>query len=130
MATRTARLNTLRGLLRELGHSIPVGARQVVPQVGALVSDADSGLPDSLRPALAEAVREIRELETRVREVEHALEGLSRGSELLGRLRTIPGVGRLTATALVAFVGDVQRFPRVAVLPATSGSRPASPPAA
>jgi len=111
MATRTARLNTLRGLLRELGFSIPVGARQVVPHVGALVSDADSGLPDALRPVLAEAAREIRELEARVREVERSLEAMSRGSEVLVRLRTIPGVGLLTATALVAFVGDVRRFP-------------------
>jgi transposase len=111
MATRTARLNTLRGLLRELGYSIPVGARQVVPQVGALVSDADSGLPDALRSVLAEAAREIGELETRVREVERSLEGLADTSPVLVRLRTIPGVGLLTATALVAFVGDVQRFP-------------------
>ena len=33
--TRTARLNTLRGLLREFGVTIPVGARHVVPQVRA-----------------------------------------------------------------------------------------------
>jgi transposase len=111
MATRTARLNTLRGLLRELGFSIPVGARQVVPHVGALVSDDDSGLPEALRPVLAEAAREVRELEDRVRQVERSLETMARGSEILVRLRTIPGVGLLTATALVAFVGDVQRFP-------------------
>jgi hypothetical protein len=55
MATRTARLNTLRGLLRELGFAIPVGARQVVPFVAALVSDGGSALPDALRPVLAEA---------------------------------------------------------------------------
>ena len=47
MATRTARLNTLRGLLRELGLFIPVGARQVVPHVWALVSDADVEAPRS-----------------------------------------------------------------------------------
>jgi len=111
MATRTAGLNTLRGLLRELGFAIPMVARQVVPQVWALVSDADSGLPETLRPVLAEAAREIGELETRIREVERSLETLTRGSEVLVRLRTIPGVGLLTATALVAFVGDVQRFP-------------------
>jgi len=111
MATRTARLNTLRGLLRELGFSIPIGARQVLPHVGALVSDVDSGLPGALRPVLAEAAREIRELEARVREVERSLEAMSRESDLLVRLRTIPGVGLLTATALVACVGDVQRFP-------------------
>ena len=111
MATRTARLNTLRGLLRELGFVIPVGARQVVPHVVALVSDADSGLPDALRAVLSETTREIRELEARVHEVECSLERMTRESEVLTRLRMIPGVGLLTATALVAFVGDVQRFP-------------------
>ena len=35
--TRTARLNTLRGLLREFGVTIPVGARHVVPQIRAVV---------------------------------------------------------------------------------------------
>jgi hypothetical protein len=39
-ATRTARLNTLRGLLRERGFAIPVGAPQGVPSVSGLVSDA------------------------------------------------------------------------------------------
>jgi transposase len=111
MATRTARLNTLRGLLRELGFVIPVGARQVVPHVMALVADTESGLPDTLREVLAEAAREVRELEVRVREVERTLEGISRTSDVVERLRTIPGVGLLTATALVAFVGDVHRFP-------------------
>jgi transposase len=111
MATRTARLNTLRGLLRELGFAIPLGARQVLPHVAALVSDADSGLPDALRPVLAEVAREIRELEARVRAVERSLEAMSRECERVERLRTIPGIGLLTATALVAFVGDVQRFP-------------------
>lgn len=111
MATRTARLNTVRGLLRELGFSIPVGARQVVPRVLVLVSDADSGLPDALRPVLGEAAREIRELEARIRGVERSLDAMSRTSDVARRLRTIPGVGLLTATALLAFVGDVARFP-------------------
>lgn len=111
MATRTARLNTVRGLLRELGFSIPVGARQVLPQVLELVSDADSGLPDGLRPALVEAAREIRELEAHIRGVERSLEAMSRTSDVARWLRTIPGVGLLTATALLAFVGDVARFP-------------------
>jgi transposase len=111
MATRTARLNTLRGLLRELGFTIPVGSRQVVPHVWALVSDAESGVPDTLRPVLAEAAREIGELERRVQEVERSLEAMASQSALVARLRTIPGVGLLTATALVAFVGDIRRFP-------------------
>ncbi len=111
VATRTAQLNTLRGLLRELGLAIPVGSREVVPQVWALISDADSGVPDTLRPVLAEAAREIRELKRRIADVESQLEGIARHSELIVRLRTVPGVGLLTATALVASIGDVKRFP-------------------
>jgi transposase len=111
MATRTARLNLVRGILRELGVPIPVGARRVVPQLWALVSDADAALPDSLRPILAELAREIGELEARVRSLEASLEGLAEASPVVTRLRTIPGVGLLTATALLAFVGDIRRFP-------------------
>jgi transposase len=110
MATRTARMNGLRGLLRELGIVIPIGARQVVPHVEAALCDADSGVPEGLRPMLFEATREIRELEARIRTVERQLEQLVKASDLMVRLCTIPGVGLLTATAFVAFVGDVARF--------------------
>jgi transposase len=110
-ATRTARLNTIRGLLRELGFSIPVGAKQVVPHVLALVSDAEAELPDPLREAFLAVVGEVRELEGRLRDVERSLGAIAETSPVLTRLRTIPGVGLLTATALLAFVGDVRRFP-------------------
>ena len=45
LATRTARLNTVRGLLREFGIVIPTGARHVGPTLGALLEDVDTGLP-------------------------------------------------------------------------------------
>jgi transposase len=111
LATRTARLNTLRGLLRELGIFIPVGARQVVPAVHALAGASEGGLPEALRLVLLEATREIAELEQRIGGVEQQLERLARKDARIERLRTIPGVGLLTATALVAFLGDVARFP-------------------
>ena len=111
LATRTARINTVRGLLREFGVTIPVGARQVVPRVAALLSDADSPLPSALRPALAETTTEIRELEARIRVVEKQIDAIATATPVVQRLRTIPGVGLLTATALVAFVGNAARFP-------------------
>jgi hypothetical protein len=49
VATRTARLNTLRGLLRELGISLTVGATRVVPAVRALCEQGDPVLPEPLR---------------------------------------------------------------------------------
>ena len=111
MAARTARLNTVRGLLRELGIAIPVGATRVVPVVHTLCAQGNTTLPAPLRLVLREAAAEICELEKRMRELEHSLEALAADNPLVARLRTVPGVGLLTATALVAFVGNVERFP-------------------
>lgn len=111
MSTRTARLNAVRGVLRELGHPIPLGARHVVPRAWALLEDAESGIPEPLRLTLAEACSEIRELERRIADIEKQLRRLAKQMPVVQQLRTIPGIGLLSATALVAFVGDVQRFP-------------------
>jgi transposase len=109
VATRTARLNTVRGVLREFGVAIPVGARSVLPRVMTLLA-ADDGLPPALHPALTAAVAEIRDLEHRIHAVEHQLARLATSTPGVAPLQTIPGIGLLTATALVAFVGDAQRF--------------------
>jgi transposase len=59
---------------------------------------------------LAEAGREVRELEQRILDIEKQLREVSRENPLIMRLSSVPGIGLLTATALVAFVGNVQRF--------------------
>ena len=111
MATRTARINTVRGLLRELGLPIPVGSTKVAPAVIALLAEPESAIPASLRSALLDACEEIAELERRIKSAERQLEALSLEIPAAGCLRSIPGIGLLTATALAAFVGDVRRFP-------------------
>jgi transposase len=108
---RTARINTLRGLLREQGLVLPLGARAFVARAGELAADADLALSDVLRFAAFELVGEIRELERRIEEVEHRLEVLGRTQPLVARLRSIPGVGLLISTAITGFVGDLRRFP-------------------
>lgn len=111
LADRIARVNTLRGLLREFGLFIPVGAGHVVPAVWELIENSESDLPDALRAPLAEACLEIRELEGRVQACEKHLKALAGQMPEVQRLESVPGIGLLTATALVAFVGDVKRFP-------------------
>lgn len=111
ISTRTARLNAIRGLLREQGLPIPVGARRVVPQTIAWVEDAESRLPAPLRFVLFEACAEVRELDERLRRLEGQLEALAKETPLAVRLRSVPGVGLLTATAIAGFVGDLTRFP-------------------
>jgi transposase len=110
MRTRTARINTLRGLLRELGVIIPHGSSEVLPRVGALLDDPDGPIPAMLRPAVAEALEELRCLQARILLVERQLRCVARQTPTVERLMEIQGVGLLTATALVAAVGDIHRF--------------------
>jgi len=108
---RTARINTLRGLLREQGVAIPTGAARFVSRALELAGDADSPLGESLRFAAFELVGEIRELERRIAETERRLEALGKQNALVQRLRSVPGIGLLTSTAIAGFVGDLRRFP-------------------
>jgi transposase len=94
-----------------MGVVIPLGAQHVVPQARQVIADADSAVPVAVRPLLAEACDEIGALQERVAQVERQLEALAEQTPLVERLRSIPGVGLLTSTALVAFVVDIQRFP-------------------
>ena len=110
LATRTARLNTLRGLLREFGVFIPVGASHVVPQVRALLNDPGA-VPAALHTTLAAACYEIAGLDENMRAVERQLAALATAMRDVDLLQTVPGVGLLTATALVALVVDIRRFP-------------------
>jgi transposase len=110
METRTARINFLRASLRELGWSIPVGAQRVIPQASALLADPDNEIPSPLRQALREVCEEIRELEQRIHTLAKQLEALAEEMPLYKRLLSIPGIGPLSATALIAFLGEVTRF--------------------
>ena len=109
LATRTARLNTLRGLLGEFGVFIPVGAEHVVPRVRELLGEP-AAVPELMRPTLARTCDEIGVLETNMRDVERQLAALAKQLPDVTLLQTVPGVGLLTATALVAVVGDIRRF--------------------
>jgi transposase len=111
MVTRTMRINSARGLLREFGIVFPLGAAALAGRVQELIEDADSGLSMPLRQLLHELVLEIGELDRRVKLMDKQLEALAVQTPVVERLRTIPGIGLLTATALIGFVGDVLRFP-------------------
>ena len=111
LGERTARVNCLRGLLRELGFFIPVGRRQVLPEAWQILGEADNGLPDALRPSLAALCQEIVAISERIEDVERQLKALAAQIPAVARLLSVPGIGLLTATALFAFIGEIGRFP-------------------
>ena len=108
LQTRTARINAVRGHLREFGCVIPLGARGVVPQARAIL--ATDAVPGFLRPALETVLEEITTLENKATALRDELGRLAQDSAAAQWLLTVPGIGILTATALVAFIGDIRRF--------------------
>lgn len=108
LQTRTARINAVRGHLREFGIVIPVGARHVGARAASALATTE--LPDVLRRALLDLLAEIEELQAKAEQLRSQLERLAKTMPEAGVLMSVPGIGVLTATALVAFVGDPNRF--------------------
>jgi transposase len=107
---RTALLNSLRGTLREFGIFIPVGARHVRPRIEELLAKESPQLPKILYSVLQRSVDEIKSLEASLKASDEQLKALARQDPQAEHLLTVPGIGPLTATAWVAFVGDPHRF--------------------
>lgn len=109
VADRTSRINTVRGILREFGHALPRGSRKVVER--ARVAVEDEQLPEDLRQELEWAIDEIDAFQEKSRVITARIERLGSSLPEVAFLRTVPGIGVLTATALAAFVGQPERFP-------------------
>ena len=81
-------------------------------RVTAILEDADAEVPGLLRQALALVVDEVRALEVKIAGVDRQLAQSADAHPVATRLQTIPGVGVLTATALVGAVGHIHAFRR------------------
>lgn len=111
MGTRTSRINALRGFCREFGIAIPVGARTGIEVVSRVLADPHTAVPELIRATAGLLVEEIRLLEARIAQVERELAQAARLSPACTTLLSVPGIGLLPATAMVAATcGDVSHF--------------------
>jgi transposase len=111
MGTRTSRINALRGFCREFGIAIPVGARTGIEAIGRVLADPQSAVPELIRHTASQLLEEIRLLEARIAQVERQLSQAARQSPACTLLLSVPGIGLLTSTAMVAATsGDVTHF--------------------
>ena len=110
MSTRHRYLNTLRGLLREFGVAIPLGARVARVQIARHLAQPPQDLPPALQPLMMQMLSDLDQLEQRIMQAEQQIAAVARGDEVVQQLREIPGVGLLTSTALRATVGSIERF--------------------
>lgn len=104
--TRVARINALRGALRELGIDLPVGARAALKRIPPLLD----AVPSHLRLALKAILDEIEVLEIRMLAIERSLVELAAERPEVQRLRGVEGIGLLNATALVGSAGSPRHF--------------------
>jgi transposase len=100
----------VRGLLREYGIAIPVGAAKVPAAVRDALEDGENDLPMCLRATVAEQMERVQALAAGMAAIERRLEEEARADVAVQRYQTVPGVGLLTATALRAGAGDLARF--------------------
>ena len=107
---RTATINHIRGILAEYGVVLENSSQKVRGEVARLVNDAECGLSPSLRETLRLMGEELAGFETKLDDFDTRIEHLAKTHPVCKRLMTVPGVGVLTATVLVALVGDPVRF--------------------
>jgi transposase len=111
MGTRTSRINALRGFCREFGIAIAQGSRVGVEQISRVLADPNTAVPELIRGTMKLLIEEIRLLEARIAQLERELTIVAKHSAACTTLLSIPGVGLLTATAMVAATsGSVSHF--------------------
>ena len=107
---RTAVVNQIRSLLLERGLTLPRGRRHVDALLPRILEDAESKLSGSFRVLLAQLQVELDQLTGRIEQMDAVIQQRAREDEACQRLTTIPGIGPVTATALVAAIGNGAAF--------------------
>jgi len=106
---RTQAINALRGHLTEFGEVVPQGAANAKRLI-AIVEDAASGLPDDARATLLVLIETKIRLDDQILKLDAEIRRRAKENEVARRLMTIPGIGPLIATALVALAPPAETF--------------------
>ena len=100
----------MRGLLSEFGIVMPKGISTLQRRMPQILEDAENGLLGSSRELFARLYTHFKELDRQVDELEGQIKAWHRGNIASRRLEAIPGIGPLSASALVASIGDAKAF--------------------
>src|SRR6204780_3886416 len=107
---RTAVVNQIRGLLLERGLTLPKGRWHVDNSLPDILEDATLNLSGSFRMLLAQLKLELDQLASCIDQMDTLIQKTASENEACQRLTAIPGIGPVTATALVAAVGNASGF--------------------
>lgn len=109
VAQRTQLFNGLRGHMAEIGVIAAQGARNM-RSLGALIHEGHPDICDMVQQSLMPLVMQINHLDEAIRDIDTAVAAQAKADPVASRLMTIPGIGPVTASALVATIGDPSGF--------------------
>jgi transposase len=109
---RTAKVNQIRGLLAEYGIVIGRRVDTLRNALPLLLEDAENGLTIDFRMLLEGLQQDLAMLDERVGDMDKKIKTLASSNADAKRLQQIPGIGPITATALVCAIGDGKQFKR------------------
>jgi transposase len=121
---RTAVVNQIRSLLLERGLTLPKGRSCGDRQLPKVLQDAELRLSGCFRILLAQLKLELEQLTARIEEMDRVIQKTAKENEDCHRLTGIPGVDPVTATALIAAVGNASAFQKERNLAAWMGIVP------
>jgi len=107
---RAARINRLRGLLSEFGIIMPKGRYPLQKAISGVFEDAENNLPFLARELLNDLWQSIKGLHEETLKYDRKFHALANQMKDAKRLMSIPGIGEITATAVVATVNDAKHF--------------------
>lgn len=107
---RTAQANQIRGLLAEYGIVIPQGIDHIAKRLPEILEDGENELPGVFRALLHRLGAHLKTLDRQVDELDVQIQQWHQEQAASRKLAAIPGIGPLTASALVAAIGDAKAF--------------------
>lgn len=109
---RTSLMNQIRSLLLERGHIVPQGRAKLAARLGEMLDDSAPVLGPRIHRLVSDMRLRWTALDERIGDLDAEFTDAARTDARTRRLLTIPGIGALNATALVAAVGDARTFGR------------------
>lgn len=103
-------VSQIRGLLLERGITLRQGRRQLEAALPGILEDASAKLSRAFRMLISQLKHELEELANFIGEADGSMERTSRENEACRRLLAVSGIGPVTATALIAAIGNGAAF--------------------
>ena len=110
VAERTAMVNQTRGLLGEFGLIAPKGVHALRSHLPDILEDAENELTPEMRELITIMSDRISSITEKLDELELKIKEGNKRNDLISKLLSIPGIGPLTASAMVATIGDFKEF--------------------